>query len=263
MALDFSLITEHPWATAGIVALGGVGLYLYWNSGSSSSGDSSTSGGATTGGPTYTTQAADPAATQANTALGIAQLQANAQTNQFSAALAAQAQQLQASVDINGSNNTANTNQLTAQLEASTKIAAGSQQVQTLGITTQGQLGMAQIAAALAIAELQAKTGAVSAPTTTVTPTVTTPVATLTPTVTALVIPSNTNGIPTGATSTNIIGGNIPGSAAAINYQAATNPNWTAGSGPISGNHPLVAYGQQFDMYGNPTTNLGGGPRTT
>lgn len=80
--MDFSVIEQHPWATAGIIGIGGLGLYLLLRG---RSGGGSDGGG---GGVTYVGggQPSD-AAVAANAATTNAQLAVNAKVSEYSAAI--------------------------------------------------------------------------------------------------------------------------------------------------------------------------------
>src|ERR1035437_2693958 len=88
--MDFELIERHPWATAGIIGVGALLVYLYFRSRSSASASSTTYQG---GYPVASTAAPD------NQLAGL-QIQANAQTNQLSTQLAAVGIQSNAQVQL-------------------------------------------------------------------------------------------------------------------------------------------------------------------
>lgn len=78
--MDFTLIKNHPWITAGSVLVGGFLLYLLFRRPSSSGGST---------GVVYAGGQSDPAATAANTQLALGQLGANVQMAQIGAGLQA------------------------------------------------------------------------------------------------------------------------------------------------------------------------------
>jgi hypothetical protein len=157
--MDFQLITEHPWATAGIVAGGALVLYLYWKNGTSTAAtDYSTTGYAAS-------TAEDPNAIAAATQVTLAQTSANAQITQLSAQLqglsiqsATQIQlaQIQAASTANSTAVGANTTGITTAADLQAQLASLSDQLQ-LGLgTQQSNVDMANIQAGVQIASINA-----------------------------------------------------------------------------------------------------------
>lgn len=142
MAFDFKLIEEHPWYTAGIIAGGGLLLFLYWNSGSSGSVASS----ATVSSP-YSDPSVITAGINAATAQQQGNLQVQGQVNQLNAQVATDTIQANAALALANSNNS--TAIQNSQIASATTIQTSQIQAATsttnTGNTLQSQIDQLQI----------------------------------------------------------------------------------------------------------------------
>jgi hypothetical protein len=126
--MDFTLLHEHPWATVGVIAGGGLLLFIVFHRGSS--------GGTVASGPTYS--GADPATVASANAL--------------------QAQQDQISGSVQGLTIQGQTQIALAQISAGSqnKNVDASQDVTNRQTAAQLQLGLGTLGAQVAITQIQA-----------------------------------------------------------------------------------------------------------